>query len=255
MWSRLCYTYIYVHATPSITEASLSLYAAVKTNLPHKPGESSMQCESCHFQKNMLDPNPKIFDLDHLLLHPPSEIPCHNAQRKFAMDAWKGWNQRSWNHPIHGHCMSNPQARKSSQNILSFQRTWKRHGRRLNFAIFLTTWILPCETVHDIFTNIHRWACPARGSLYHIDPYIDSSLTAQCRLQSTGRGASCWQLHLSLPHPPTSCSMGLVLARDFSDFVWITSLCCPQYHLRNLLSLWWSIRLIKFRSAQECWAS
>lgn len=30
MWSRLCYTYIYVDATPSITEASLSLYAAVK---------------------------------------------------------------------------------------------------------------------------------------------------------------------------------------------------------------------------------
>ena len=170
MWSRLCYTYIYVHAschTINHWKASLSLYAAVKTNLPHKPGESSMQCESCHFQKNMLDPNPKIFDLDHLLLHPPSEIPCHNAQRKFAMDAWKGWNQPSWNHPIHGHCMSNPQARKTSQNILSFQRTWKRHGRRLNFVIFLTTCILPCETVHDIFTNIHR-ACPARGSLYHI---------------------------------------------------------------------------------------
>lgn len=155
------------------------------------------------------------------------EIPCHNAQRKFAMDAWKGWNQRSWNHPIHGHCMSNPQARKTSQNILSFQRTWKRHGRRLNFVIFLTTCILPCETVHDIFTNIQRWACPARGSLYH----IDSSLTAQCRLQSTGRGASCWQLHLSLPHPPTSCSMRLVLARHFSDFVWITSLWCPSVTL------------------------
>lgn len=114
MWSRLCYTYIYVHATPSW---SISFTICCRKNNQLKPDESSVQCESYHFQKNMLNPNPKVSDLDQLLLHPPfwDSLPQCTAQvRHGCLERLKSTQLKSphsW--PLHVKSTS-------TQNILSF---------------------------------------------------------------------------------------------------------------------------------------
>ena len=211
MWSRLCYTYIYVDATPSITEASLSLYAAVKN-------QSSTQTWGIQHAMRSLT-------LTICCFIPWDSLPQCTAQvRHGCLERLKSTQLKSphsW--PLHVKSTSTQNIAKHPLFSKDVETTWKKtqlcyFSDYLHFTLWNCPWYLYQHS---------RWACPARGSLYH----IDSSLTAQCRLQSTGRGASCWQLHLSLPHPPTSCSMRLVLARHFSDFVWITSLWCPSVTL------------------------
>ena len=149
MWSRLCYTYIYVDATPSITEASLSLYAAVKN-------QSSTQTWGIQHAMRSLTLTICCFIPWDSLLQCTAQV-RHGCLERLKSTQLK--SPHSWPLQVKS---------TSTQNILSFQRTWKRHGRRLNFVIFLTTCILPCETVHDIFTTPYN----RQGEVLLADSFI-----------------------------------------------------------------------------------